>query len=114
MAEIDEDRVLDMFSRAEMRWMSVEDAEITVRARDIALLGRERHLTRKRLSETLIEVTAEMEERTEAAVRRIKGVRAELRRWDYKNIQSSQTAFQPQIRALDEALELLDPKVKLA
>jgi len=30
----------DLFRRAEMRWMSVEDAEITVRARDLALLGR--------------------------------------------------------------------------
>jgi hypothetical protein len=30
----------DMFSRAEMRWMSMEDAPITVRARDVALAGR--------------------------------------------------------------------------
>ena len=30
-----------MLRRAEMRWMSVEDAEITMKARDVALLGRE-------------------------------------------------------------------------
>ncbi len=31
----------EMLRLAEMRWMSVEDAEITMKARDVALLGRE-------------------------------------------------------------------------
>lgn len=31
----------EMFKRAEMRWMSVEDVEITVSARTLALVGRQ-------------------------------------------------------------------------
>lgn len=51
-------------------------------------------------------------ERLDAAKRSIEGVKAELRRWDWVNLQSTQTTFAPQIRKLDEALELLD-QVKL-
>ena len=37
---IDREAIREMLARAEMRWASVEDAEITVRARTLAELGR--------------------------------------------------------------------------
>ncbi len=40
----------EMFARAEMRWMSVEDAEITVPARTLALLGRQCQAAREALA----------------------------------------------------------------
>lgn len=37
----------EMFARAEMRWMSVEEAEITVPARLLALVGRQLEAARE-------------------------------------------------------------------
>jgi len=42
---------MEMLSRAEMRWMSVEDAEITVTARVLAELGRDWQAAEARVTE---------------------------------------------------------------
>jgi hypothetical protein len=42
---------MEMLSRAEMRWMSVKDAEITVTARVLAELGRDWQAAEARVTE---------------------------------------------------------------
>ncbi len=52
----------DLFAGAEMRWMSVEDAEITVRARVVAEIGREMAALEAKVDEALALVREQAED----------------------------------------------------
>ena len=56
----------------------------------------------------------EHDQRIAAARWRIESVQRELRRWEPVNGQTSHGHFSPQIHLLQQALDLLDPEVKLA